>query len=100
MLKRPDLAARAGPLRLNAVFNRMPSARLGLVVGRRAVPRAHARNRIKRIIRERFRRVRAELPALDIVVRVTGPVDAAELHRRVDELFTEVVRKATERADA
>jgi ribonuclease P protein component len=93
-LKRPDFTARAGPLRLNAVFNRMPSARLGLVVGRRAVSRAHARNRIKRIIRDRFRRIRTELPAVDIVVRVVAPVQRAELHRRIDELFADLVRKA------
>ncbi len=50
----------------------MHTARMGLVVGRRALPRAHERNRAKRVLREAFRRRRAALPAMDIVVQVTG----------------------------
>ena len=61
-----------GALRLSAVANRMHTARLGLVVGKRALPRAHERNRAKRVLRETFRRCRRNLPAMDIVVQVTG----------------------------
>lgn len=50
----------------------MHSARLGLVVGKRAVRRAHERNRIRRVLRESFRCRRAQLPAMDLVVQVTG----------------------------
>lgn len=50
----------------------MHTARLGLVVGKRALPRAHERNRAKRVLRETFRRRRASLPAMDIVIQVTG----------------------------
>jgi ribonuclease P protein component len=50
----------------------MHSARLGLVVGKRALSRAHERNRAKRVLRETFRRRRASLPAMDIVIQVTG----------------------------
>jgi len=50
----------------------MHTARLGLVVGKRAVRRAHDRNRVKRALRETFRRRRAQLPAVDLVVQVTG----------------------------
>lgn len=53
----------------------MHTARLGLVVGKRALPRAHERNRAKRVLRDAFRRRRADLPAMDIVIQVTG--DAA-----------------------
>lgn len=63
---------RHGALRLSAVVNRMHTARLGLVVGRRALPRAHERNRVKRVLRETFRHRRSALPAMDIVIQVTG----------------------------
>lgn len=53
----------------------MHSARVGLVVGKRVLPRAHERNRAKRVLRETFRRHRATLPPMDIVIQVTG--DAA-----------------------
>ena len=82
---------------MNAVFNRMSGARLGLVVGKRAVPRASARNRIKRVVRERFRRARAELPELDVVVRVVGPVSRRQLHDHIDRLFQNLKEKAAAR---
>lgn len=67
-----SIRRRRGALRLSAVANRMHTARLGLVVGRRALPRAHERNRARRVLRETFRQRRAGLPAMDIVVQVTG----------------------------
>lgn len=90
VLRRPDARLRAGPLRLNVVFNRMHHARLGLVVGKKAVAQASDRNRIKRVIRDRFRRIRAELPAADLVVRVVGPLSRAQLHRQLDRLFDDL----------
>ena len=58
----------------------MHTARLGLVVSKRALPRAHERNRARRVLRETFRRHRADLPPMDIVVQVTGS-DANEGYR-------------------
>ena len=75
----------------------MHSARLGLVVGKKAVAKAHARNRIKRIIRSRFRLARAGFGALDLVIRVTAPVTAAELHGALDTLFVGVEKSSLER---
>ncbi|MEM8984526.1 MAG: ribonuclease P protein component [Pseudomonadota bacterium] len=50
-----------------------PTARLGLAVSRKTDKRAVMRNRLKRLIRESFRRQR--LPALDVVV-ITKPAAA------------------------
>ena len=90
VLRRPEARLKAGPLRLNLVFNRMQHARLGLIVGKKAVARASGRNRIKRVIRERFRTAQHELPAADLVVRVVGPVRRARLHQHLDRLILEL----------
>jgi ribonuclease P protein component len=50
--------------------NELGHARLGMVVAKRQFRRAVDRNRMRRIIRETFRRHSAELPALDVVVKV------------------------------
>ena len=44
--------------------------RLGLIVGKRLIPLAVSRNRVKRLIREGFRAHREQLPMADIIVRV------------------------------
>jgi ribonuclease P protein component len=64
-----------GPLRVLVVTNRQPYARIGVVVGKRAVRRSVDRNRIKRVIRDTFRQQRFELPAVDIVVQVQISAD-------------------------
>ncbi len=43
-------------------------ARIGLVIAKRKIKRAHERNRVKRLSRESFRLHQSELPALDIVL--------------------------------
>jgi ribonuclease P protein component len=48
--------------------NGLGLARLGLAVSRRVSKRAVERNRLKRLVRESFRRERAVLPAFDILV--------------------------------
>lgn len=44
------------------------AARLGLAVSRRVSKRAVQRNRLKRLVRESFRRRRAMMPAVDVLV--------------------------------
>jgi ribonuclease P protein component len=51
-----------------AVPNTLESPRLGLAISRKVARTAVERNRIKRIIRESFRRNRDQLCPLDIVV--------------------------------
>ena len=80
----------SGPLRIFTVRNAMPGARLGLIVGKRAMRRAHDRNRLKRAAREAFRQRRARLPALDVVLHVQAPIQHRELTRRLAEVLEQM----------
>jgi ribonuclease P protein component len=53
-------------------------ARLGVTVSKRIIPTAVGRNRIKRLIRERFRNVAHQGLARDVVVRLRRRVGKAE----------------------
>ena len=72
-------------------------ARLGVVVAKRFLKRAVARNRAKRMIRESFRQT-TDLPAMDIVVRVVqkgAEVSAAD----ADQLFAAFVEALVKRTN-
>ena len=47
--------------------NTSGQARLGLVISKKAIAKAHDRNRIKRLLRESFR-LNKHLPAVDVVI--------------------------------
>lgn len=85
VLRNPSLRTTCGPLRLTARENEVETSRLGLVVGRRMLPRAVDRNRVKRVIRESFRCAR-DLPTMDIVVRLAVPAANVSAHN-ADCLF-------------
>lgn len=66
------------------------SARLGLAVSRKVSKRAVVRNRVKRIARESFRRQRAALPAVDILVIARSSAAMATrdaLHADLDDAW-------------
>jgi ribonuclease P protein component len=94
VLKRPDLRKRCGALRLAAVANTMQHARLGLIVGKRGVAKAHQRNRIKRVIRDYFRQQQQELAALDIVIQVMAEIDNAELRSLLEQILDSQIRSS------
>lgn len=89
MLRRPEINITSAPLRLRAIQNKMPSARLGLVVGKKGNATAVRRNRIKRIVREKFR-LQDDLPCMDIVVQVFGPVADDVLAMKIEHLFDQL----------
>ena len=68
----------------------MPDARLGLIVGKRAVRRAHDRNRLKRAAREAFRQRRGELPSVDVVLQVRASIHHRELKRRLEKALEQM----------
>ena len=82
----------SGPLRIRAIQNRMPTARLGLVVTKKGTPKANRRNRLKRIIRETFRLHVGQLPNVDIVVQVFGNIDDKEFAALLDKQFALIKR--------
>ena len=55
-------------LLLLGIVSDQPSARMGLVISKKNVGSAVARNRVKRLCREVFRHRQAQLPVLDLVV--------------------------------
>jgi len=55
-----------------AIPNEGCGARLGLIVGKKAAPRAVDRNRVKRLVRIVHRQLLGELDAMDVVVQLRG----------------------------
>ena len=74
--------------------NEFGHARLGLAVSKRVSKRAVERNRIKRLLRESFRRVRTQLPPFDVVVMAreqAAGVPGPELLAELDVLWRKLV---------
>lgn len=68
-------------------------ARVGLAITKKAVPLAVTRNRIKRHIRESFRKAQHTLPAVDIVVlsrHATAKGSAPELRDTLTRLWKRI----------
>ncbi|MBU1777963.1 MAG: ribonuclease P protein component [Gammaproteobacteria bacterium] len=61
-------------------------ARLGATVGKRVAPTAVARNRLKRLIREQFRKVARQGSSRDVVIRLRKQPGRAEWREAVDAL--------------
>lgn len=74
--------------------NAFGHARLGLAISKRVSKRAVERNRLKRLVRESFRRVRLQLPAVDVMVMAreqAAGVDGPQLLTQLDELWKKLL---------
>ncbi len=72
------------------------SARLGMAIARKRARTAVLRNRIKRLVRERFRRLQHDWPAIDLIVLLRGPMTLADCEGLGDE-FQQLVERAIQR---
>lgn len=68
-------------------------ARLGLAVARKVDPRAVGRNRIKRVLRDHFRRIRAQLPPGAYVLVARAPAARAS-SPELRAAFEQLLRRA------
>lgn len=66
--------------------NGTPCPRLGFAIARSRIPRATARNRVKRVVREYFRAHQAALGGVDIVVMAHPRAAAGEARALRDSL--------------
>ena len=67
--------------------NSLGHPRLGIVVSKKTVRRAVARNYMRRVLREWFRLNREKLGGLDVVVRAQKAFVRAEFHPVQEELL-------------
>lgn len=66
--------------------NGLGGARLGLAISRRHIPTAVKRNRVKRVVRESFRRHRPQLGGFDIVVMAQSRTGGANQQSLAESL--------------
>ena len=81
-----------------AKLTEQPKSRLGIVVAKKKVRRAHERNRVKRLARESFRLHQAQFNAdIDIVVMPKIGIETMtnqELHQQLDFAWQKLQRLA------
>lgn len=83
-----------------ANWSKQQNSRLGVIVAKKKVRRAHERNRIKRLTRESFRLNQSNLELLDIVVMPKKGIEAIsneELHQQLQSAWYKLQRLAKKR---
>jgi len=99
----PDCKASCREFLLLARFNDKTQPRLGLVIGKKSVRRAVARNLIKRVMREQFRLRQHDLPTLDLVLLARRGADGLDSHKlaaQLAQLIADIGAKAARRRAA
>jgi ribonuclease P protein component len=83
-------------LTLLARKNNLDHPRIGMAIPKKHIKSAVGRNRIRRIVREQFRRQQHKLPAIDIVVIAkAGIADLSnqEINKVLDKLWRKLVQR-------
>ena len=93
VFKQPDLVISDGPLRIRVKKNTIDHSRLGLVISKRVFSKAVRRNRIKRLIRNRFRQEINSLPSIDLIIQLFAELDDKRLHQLLERQFLILERK-------
>jgi len=78
--------------------NNQTSSRLGLAIAKKQFPHAVDRNRIKRLVRESFRKTRVQLNPVDIVVlgrRKLMNMDNTKIRSQLDYLWNKTIQRTT-----
>ena len=73
--------------------NDEPAARLGFAIAKKRISAATGRNRVRRVARESFRKIRAALPCLDIIILAQSAAAGAsnrELFLSLDKHWTKL----------
>lgn len=71
-------------------------SRIGIIVAKKKLKRAHERNRFKRLTRESFRLHQQQMPALDIVIMAKQGADLLpndQLHHDLDKAWQMLARR-------
>ncbi|MCB1669500.1 MAG: ribonuclease P protein component [Gammaproteobacteria bacterium] len=77
--------------------NQLEQGRLGLVIGKKHLPKAVQRNRIKRLLRTSFRLNQDLLLGLDMVILARSNMNALDnqqIHNDVQRLWLDLVKKS------
>lgn len=82
-----------------AIKNTRQTPRLGLTIAKKRVKKAHARNRLKRLIRESFRHKQQQLPDIDIVVMAKSGAEKLEneaLFKHLEKLWRKIIQRCND----
>ena len=74
-------------------------SRLGLVVSKKNISKSVERNRVKRLIRESFRKNKSQIPNLDVVVLIRKGIDVLPnvvISSKLKSLWNDLYAKSAE----